>query len=157
MYEIARIVHGLAATVFAGGMVADMLLHQVARARFEPQAARLMFGKFQFADTWITPVLVVALIASGGVLVADSGWELLRAPWLVAALAMFAVSGLMFGAGLMPVQKRIAALVAGWADRPPTPDERAAYDGLDRRWERLATPIAALTLAVLLLMFWRPR
>lgn len=157
MFEFAHIVHGIAAALFVGGIVADMLLHRVARRRFRPQAVQLMFAKFLFADTWLTPVLVVALIASGAAMLAEAGWTAVQAPWMIAALALFAASGLLFGAGLMPVQKRIAALVDGWSDRGPTTDERQRYDALDRRWARLATPIAVLTLAVLLLMLWRPQ
>lgn len=156
-YEAARMVHVVASTLFAGGMASDLVAHAYWRKQVFPASARLLFGKFVFADTWLTPIMIVSILGSGFWMIWASGMNPLQSLWLGASLVLFGLSGIAFGARLMPLQKAIYVQSQSSKDRSPAPTEREALTRLDAQWNRWALVIGVLTLVVLLLMIGKPQ
>ena len=91
------------------------------------------------------------IIATGVGLAAYGHFPLLRTGWILWTLVLFAISGIVFGARVAPMQRELKAL----AERGMQGAfDYARYRALALRWEvwgavALLTPIAGLALMVL--------
>ncbi|WP_077037863.1 DUF2269 domain-containing protein [Pelomonas sp. KK5] len=98
------------------------------------------------ADTWFTTPAVIFQPLSGLWLAAQAGWPW-STPWIVAALALYALAGLCW----LPVvwlQWRMARMAAqALEDRSSLPPLYGTYA---RRWEALGYP----AFIAMLLVFW---
>jgi uncharacterized membrane protein len=75
----------------------------------------------------------------------------LRTPWIAASIALFSISGVVFGVRVAPLQKQLRALAQRGLESGTF--DHAAYAALTRRWEMwglaaLITPLLALVLMV---------
>ena len=97
---------------------------------------------------------VIVIIASGVLLSAEAGLPLLTTPWIAASLAAFALSGILFGAILAPMQRRLlkiaseATVGADW----PSP----AYRRTSNMWELVGIVSILLPLSAVALMVFKP-
>jgi uncharacterized membrane protein len=151
--EVALFFHVLGAIVFAGGAIVAGVAFEAARRREEPHDVALLLGLTRIG---------VALVGLGGLLVLGFGLWLvdlvgvgLGASWIVAALCLFVASGLL-GAlgGRRPKQARRLAERLDREDGSSTPELRRLLDDPFSRLANYAS--AALVVAILALMIWKP-
>jgi uncharacterized membrane protein len=149
----ALLFHLIGAFLLVSGTVVAGVSFEAARRRIAPGEIALLLG---LARTG------VALVGAGAVLVLAFGLWLVhlghwsyRAPWIVAALVLFAAT-IALGAvgGQAPKRARQLASRAAAAGVERPPELRAVLD--DRRARAANYATAALLLAILVLMVFRP-
>ena len=103
------------------------------------------------SDRWFTLPGVVAIITARMALAIYGHFPLLRTPWILWTLVLFAISGIVFSVRVAPMQRQLKALAENGM-RGAFDYER--YRALAIRWEvwgaiALLTPVAGLALMVL--------
>lgn len=151
--DLALFFHLLGAIVFAGGALVAGVAFEAARRRDDPRDVALLLGLTRVG---------VALVGAGGLLVLGFGLWLVDlagydfgAAWIGWTLALFVVSGLLgaFG-GRAPKRARLLATRLARAREGSTDELRLL---LDDRVSRAANYVsAALIVAILVLMVWKP-
>ena len=154
MYLILKTVHVLSVVLFLGNIITGLFWKAHADATGDPKLqAHAMAGIIR-RDAWFTIPSVIVIVASGVLLASQAGLPLLRTPWIAWSLAAFALSGLLFGVFLAPLQRKLlaAAREAAPGDGWPSPD----YRRMSRVWEVVGIVAIALPLAALALMVLKP-
>lgn len=152
LLDILRAAHILGATVLFGtgtGIAFFMLVaHRSGDARIIAHVAATVV----LADTIFTATAVIAQPITGILLARAIGWPLDQ-PWIVAALALYVLTGL-FWLPVVWIQWRMRNLArAALANGTPLgPD----YHRLFRIWFACGFPAFAAVLAILWLMVARP-
>lgn len=152
MYLLLKLLHVLSVVVFLGNIITGLFWHaHAARTR----EARLLFHAMDGimrSDRWFTLPGVVLITLSGVGAAMHAHLPILGTPWIRWALALFAVSGVIYGAVVAPLQLRLRELArVGVASGS---FDVARYERLARWWDiagiaALVTPLAALALMVL--------
>jgi uncharacterized membrane protein len=152
LYLVLKIVHLLAVVLFLGNIITGLFWKYHGDQSRDPRVmAHTMDGIIR-ADRWFTLPGVLLIIITGVSAAIHAGLPLLRTPWIGQSLILFALSGLMFGFKVAPLQKRIHTLALE-AVRTGQFD-LSAYRRLSLQWElwgagALLTPLGALVLMVL--------
>jgi len=151
MYLALKLLHIAAVIVFLGNITTGLFWHaHAARTRDPKLLAHTMDGIIR-SDRWFTLPGVVVIIAAGVYLTVYGHFPLLRTPWILWTLVLFAISGAVFGARIAPLQRELRALAEnGTRGR----FDYEHYRALALRWEvwgaiALLTPVAGLALMVL--------
>ena len=151
--DLALFFHVLGAIVFAGGAIVAGIAFEAARRRDDPHDIALLLGLTRVG---------VALVGLGGALVLGFGLWLvdltgvgLGAAWIRWALALFVLSAALGAvAGRRPKRARQLAERLEREGQPSLPELRKL---LDDPLSRVANYVsAALVLAILALMVWKP-
>jgi uncharacterized membrane protein len=151
MYLTLKLLHVVAVIVFLGNITTGLFWHaHAARTRDPKLLAHTMDGIIR-SDRWFTLPGVVAIIAAGVALAIYGHFPLLRTPWIMWTLVLFAISGIVFSVRVAPMQRQLKAMAENGA-RGGFDYER--YRVLALRWEvwgaiALLTPVAGLALMVL--------
>jgi uncharacterized membrane protein len=95
---------------------------------------------------------VILIVISGLATAIVGGLPIVRTPWILWSLVLFAVSGIVFVARVAPLQKELRALAQAGVGKDSF--DLLPYQAVARRWEMwgalaLVTPIAALVLMIL--------
>lgn len=151
-YMFARWLHVIGACVLLGtgaGIAFFMVMaHRSGKAVLVAHVASTVV----VADVLFTATAVVAQPLTGLWLASAAGWPL-DTPWIVASLALYAVTGgFWLPVVWMQVRMRDLARQAARADAPLPP----AYHRLYRRWFAFGFPAFAAVLAIVWLMLARP-
>ena len=141
MYLGLKLVHVLAAIVFVGNITVGVLWKAMAdRTRDPAIAAYTMAGIIRADRVFTIPAIVVLIIA--GVGTAQVGHlSILGTGWILWAIVLFVIAGLVFGP-LSKTQREIAAVAAAGATSGDMDWSR--YQALSARWNVLGT-IALIT------------
>jgi uncharacterized membrane protein len=96
---------------------------------------------------------VLLIIGSGLWMALDANYPLLRTPWILWSLVLFGISGVLFGARVAPLQKKLLAnvrvgLTGQW--------DEAEYHALSRSWQVWGIIATGTPLIVLFLMVLKP-
>lgn len=151
--ELALFFHILGAIVFAGGAIVAGVAFEAARRRDDPHDIALLLGLARIG---------VALVGLGGALVLGFGLWLVHltdvgfgADWIRWALALFVLSAALGAvAGQRPKRARRLAESLDRERGAATPELRRL---LDDPFSRIANSVsAALVVAILALMVWKP-
>lgn len=152
MYLLLKFVHIVAVIAFLGNISTGLFWHaHAARTRDPKILAHTMNGIIR-SDRILTVPGVIGIIVSGLAAAIYGNIPLVRTGWLVWALGLFLISGILFMVRVAPLQTQLHALAEDGVDNSSF--DYAAYQSLARRWEAwgaaaLLTPIAALVLMVL--------
>jgi uncharacterized membrane protein len=151
--QTALLFHLIGAFLLVSGTVVAGVAFEAARRRAEPGEIALLLGLAR-TGAGMVGVGAVLVLAFGLVLVHVGHWSY-RAPWVVAALVLFACA-LVLGAagGRAPRRARELASRAATAGVDGPPELRALLD--DGRARAANYAAAALLLAILVLMVFRP-
>jgi uncharacterized membrane protein len=151
MYLALKLLHIVAVIVFLGNIATGLFWQaHAARTRDPKLLAHTMDGIIR-SDRWFTLPGVVGIIAAGVLLAVYGHFPLLRTPWILWTLVLFAISGAVFGIRIAPLQRELKAFaetgMRGGFDY-------GRYRALALRWEiwgaiALLTPVAGLALMVL--------
>lgn len=152
MYLLLKTLHILAVVLFLGNIITGVFwkLH-ADRTRSPAIIANALQGVIR-SDRWFTMPGVVAILVTGIWLAIEGGYPILGTGWILWALILFALSGVLFMAWIGPDQRRLQAIAEH--GREAGAMDWDAYRRLSRRWEvagalATAAPLGALALMVL--------
>jgi uncharacterized membrane protein len=152
VYLLLKLVHVVAVVAFLGNIVTGLFWHAHAARSGDPRLlAHTMSGIIR-SDRLFTMPGVLAIVASGVAAAVVGGLPLLRTGWILWTIVLFAISGIVFGVRVAPLQRRLLELAE--AGSRSGGFDLDGYRRLARRWElwgvvALATPLAGLALMVL--------
>jgi len=147
-----KLVHLLGATVLLGTGLGIAFFMWMAHRSDEPRLIAHTAKIVVVADFVFTAVAVVVQPISGAALAWIIGYSLLD-PWIVASLALYLLVGLCW-LPVVWIQIRLAALAtAAAASSTVLPAE---YHQLFRLWFALGWPGFGGTIAIFVLMIWKP-
>jgi uncharacterized membrane protein len=152
MYAWLKLLHVAAVVLFLGNIYTGLFWKLIGdRTRDARIMAHTLDGIIR-SDRWFTLPGVLLIIATGVGAALAGNLPLMRVPWIAWSLALFAVSGVIFGLRLVPLQRQLRDLARlgetqGSLDWP-------RYSRLSLSWEiwgavALLTPVAAMVLMVL--------
>ena len=151
MYLALKLLHILAVVIFLGNIITGLFWKAHGDRTRDP---RIMFHTLEGitrSDRWFTVPGVLLIVVSGIAAAIIGRFPILGTNWIWQSIALFTVSGLIFGMQVAPLQAWLrqmtttAAAGGAW--------DADAYRGLSVRWEMwgvlaLLTPLAALALMV---------
>ncbi len=146
-----RFMHLLGAVMFLGNILVTAVWASVARKNRHPEAVRVLVRGILLTDAIFTLPGVLLLFINGGMLGAE--WFKAGARWIMISMVLFILTGVVWGAVLVPVQKRLARIVDAMPPGGPVPPE---YDAALAKWFRWGGIATLLPLIVFALMVFRP-
>jgi len=152
MYLPVKLLHIVAVIAFLGNIASGLFWHiHAARTRDPRLLAHTMDGIIR-SDRLFTMPGVVVIVTTGIIAAVAGGLPLLRTGWILWTLVLFTLSGLIFMAFLVPLQRQLLALARAGLEMGGF--DYAGYAMVARRWEiwgaaALLTPVAGLVLMVL--------
>jgi uncharacterized membrane protein len=151
MYLALKLAHLAAVIIFLGNITTGLFWHaHAARTRDPKLLAHTMDGIIR-SDRLFTLPGVILIIAAGVALAVYGHFPLLKTGWILWTLVLFAISGIIFGSRVAPMQRELKAI----AERGMQGHfDYRRYHTLAIRWEiwggvALLTPAAGLALMVL--------
>lgn len=141
--------HLLGAILLFGTYITAFTTKTFGERTRDPRVLRHVYHLMNGVDSVLTPVSVVILLTSGLALAVRAGIPILETGWLAWSLTLFGVTGALFVARTLPIQRRLERILA---DEEP---DLAAYDRLARRWIGWAGTSLLLTIVILYLMIRR--
>lgn len=141
--------HLLGAILLFGTYITAFTTKTLGERTRDPRILRHVYQVMNGVDRVVTPVSVVVLLASGFSLAVRAGIPILETGWLAWSLALFGVTGVLFIARALPIQRRLERMLA---DGEPN---LVAYDRLARQWSGWAGASLLLTIVILYLMIHR--
>lgn len=142
--------HILGAVLFMGNIIVSALWMVAAEQSGDRAALRFAAGALNWADVIFTAPGILLLLVNGFIL-AYAAWGGLAQGWIVLALALFILSGVVWAVFLIPLQTRLIAL-SSQSDAPP-----AAFFSALRRWYVWGAVATISPLASLVLMVFKPQ
>ncbi len=152
MYLPMKLLHIVAVIAFLGNITTGLFWHiHAARTRDPRLLAHTMDGIIR-SDRLFTVPGVVVIVTTGVIAAIAGGLPLLRTGWILWTLVLFTLSGLIFMAFVVPLQRQLLALAQAGLEMGSF--DYAGYAMVARRWEiwgaaALLTPVAGLVLMVL--------
>lgn len=148
MYELMKLLHVCAVVLFLGNITTGLFWHRHGARTGDPALLAHTVDGIIRSDRWFTIPGVIVITITGLVAAMVGRIPILGTPWLLWALILFALSGVVFMIWVAPLQKRLLVLA-----RAATFDA-AAYRQTALRWEiwgavALFTPFGALALMLL--------
>ena len=149
VYLYLKLIHVLFVIMFLGNITVGVFWKVFAQKSKDPDKIAFAFKGIIKADRVFTipGVIGITIFGFGGAI--HGGLPILGTGWILWSIILFTISGIVFMAKLVPLQKQIAALAAdkekfNWDD----------YHKLAKQWDfwgfiSLVTPFAAAILMIL--------
>ena len=152
MYLVLKLLHIASVVAFLGNIVTGLFWHAHASRTRDPRILHHAMDGIIRSDRWFTLPGVVLIIVTGVLTAMKGGYPLLRTPWIAWSLALFTISGVIYGVWLAPLQVKMRALARDGLQSGAFDHSR--YAALTRQWDAwglaaLLTPLAAMVLMVL--------
>ena len=151
-YEAFKVIHLFGVILFLGNIIVTGVWKLLADRTGEPRIVAYAQRLVTVTD-WCFTAGGVVLIVIGGYGMAHAGGLDLRQRWLVLGQSLFAVSGLIWIAVLIPTQMAQARLARAFAGGGPIPED---YWRLGRRWAIWGALATIVPLANLYVMVFKP-
>jgi uncharacterized membrane protein len=152
MYLFLKLLHIASVVAFLGNITTGLFWHAHAVRTRDPRILHHAMDGIIRSDRWFTLPGVLLIIVTGVLTAMKGGYPLLGTTWIAWSLALFTVSGIIYGVKLAPLQVKLRALareglVGGTFDH-------AKYASLTHQWDAwglasFLTPLAAMVLMVL--------
>ena len=154
MYVWLKVLHIIAVVLFLGNIITGVFWHRhAARTRDPHLLAHAVDGVIR-SDRLFTMPGVLLIIATGVLTAMQLGLPLLKTGWILWSLVLFAISGLLFGTQVAPLQRQLLALAKAGSSKGAF--DYDAYHRLAVRWEFTGTVATLTPLAALVLMVMKP-
>ncbi len=152
MYLVLKLLHVTAVILFLGNIITGLFWHAHAARTRDPRLLHHAMDGIIRSDRWFTLPGVVVIVITGVLAAVQARLPLLGTPWIAWGLALFSVSGILYGTRVAPLQQQMRALAR--AGLQSGEFDARGYYALARRWEwwgtaALLTPLVALVLMVL--------
>ena len=150
-YRWNLLMHILGAVLFMGNIIVSATWVSLARRTRHTEAIRLGVRGIIVADTIFTMPGVLLLLLNGGIL--GTPFFKARAMWLFISMGLFVISVLLWAAVLVPLQRRMSAVMKA---TPPGAAPPPEIEALLKHWFRWGGMASLLPLAALVLMVAKP-
>jgi uncharacterized membrane protein len=152
VYLWLKLVHVLGVVMFLGNIVTGVFWHKHALATRDPKLLAHTMDGVRRSDRLFTMPGVFLILASGIWAAIQGGYPMLGTPWILWTIVLFAISGVVFGVRVAPLQKRLHAVATAGAQGGSF--DFAAYERLSRQWDvwgtvATLTPVVGVALMVL--------
>jgi len=152
MYLVLKLLHVAAVIAFLGNITTGLFWHRHAARTRDPKLLAFTMGGIIRSDRIFTIPGVIGVTVAGFAAAMHAGLPLLRTPWILWAIILFSVSGIVFSVRLAPLQRQLRDMAAEGAQSGVF--DYARYHALTRRWElwgavALGAPLVAFVLMVL--------
>jgi uncharacterized membrane protein len=153
MLKILLAVHLLSAVVFVGNTITAAYWKVRADRSGNLEAIALTAQGLLRADYIFTLPGIVGLVITGIWMVGITGWGRFQEPWLSLSFILLIVTSIIWGAILLPLQRRMVRLAQlGAASGTPDP----AYRQAGKRWAIFGGIATLLPVVILFLMVLKP-
>lgn len=146
-----RMMHLLGAILFLGNIIVTAVWASLGRRSHDAEVVRFLVKGILTTDAIFSLPGVILLLMNGGVL--GTAWFKAGAPWIIVSVILFALTGVLWGAILVPVQKKLGRMVNAMPHGGPIPAE---YDVLMAKWFRFGGIATLLPLVTFALMVLKP-
>ena len=131
-YSVWKLVHAAGVVLFLGNIITGLFWGAHARRTRDLRAVGTIFDGIIRSDQWFTLPSAFVVLLSGVAAAGRAGLPVLGTGWILWSSVLFAVSGILFGVRVAPLQRRIRDL-AMTADH--SEDAWRRFEGLYRGWE----------------------
>jgi len=146
--RLVLVFHVVAAVVFVGNIAAGLFWTVRARRSGDARVLGHTFTSLVAADLWITTPAVVVLTLTGIVAAVRMGFPILGTGWILWSIVALSLSGAIFAARVMPLQKRIAAAFDETRGERSGEERRSLTEGW-MRWAHVSLILAAVALVLM--------
>jgi uncharacterized membrane protein len=152
VYLTIKLLHVAAVIAFVGNITTGLFWHTHAARTRNPKLLAHALDGIIISDRLFTVPGVIVIVATGIAAAIYGSLPILRTGWILWAIILFGVSGLIFMFSVVPLQRQLRSFAAAAAESGDF--DYARYRALAVRWElwggaALLTPLAALALMVL--------
>ncbi|PKB83227.1 MAG: hypothetical protein BZY88_02740 [SAR202 cluster bacterium Io17-Chloro-G9] len=151
--QILLAIHIVSAVVFVGNMIISAFWKVRADRSGSTEAMANASRSLLWADIVFTVPGLVGLLVTGIWMVNLTGWERFQEPWLGISLVLLVLTAVIWAAGLLPLQLRMARL-ARLQSTNTTSDP--AYRRSSKIWSMLGGIATLMPVVILFLMVLRP-
>jgi uncharacterized membrane protein len=151
-YLFLKTLHLVGVVVFIGNIIVTAWWKVMADRTRDPKIVAFAQRQVTFTD-WAFTFTGVVLVGVGGIANARLHDMPLSTPWLAWGLGLFAISGVIWIAILIPIQMRLARMAEAFASAPAIPEN---YWRLERWWGifgAIATLLPILNIVVMVFKF----
>ena len=152
-YGLLKSLHVLSVVVFLGNIITGIFWKVHADSGGELRGRAQALAGIIRSDRWFTLPGVVAIIVTGVLLANTLHLPLLGTRWILWALILFSISGVMFQFAVGPLQKKLLANVRAGIDGNWNETE---YRRLSRAWQISGAVATIAPIAALFLMVMKP-
>jgi len=147
-YLVLKLVHIFAVMAFLGNIAAGLFWQARAQRTGDPKIIAHTLAAIIASDRLVTVPSVVLILITGVATALMGGFPIFSTDWIFWTLVLFIVSGVLFMAFVVPLQRQMLIYALSGAFDPPV------YTSLALRWRlwgllALATPLAGVVLMVL--------
>jgi uncharacterized membrane protein len=134
-----------------GNIIVSAAWMSLARRSRNPEAIRLGVRGVVFTDAVFTFPGALLLLLNGGILATP--FFKTQSMWVFISLGLFAATGVIWGAVLVPVQRKLSAAMGKMPAGGPLPSQ---VEGLVATWFRVGGIATLLPVIILVLMVLKP-
>ncbi|GAB4074900.1 DUF2269 domain-containing protein [Barrientosiimonas marina] len=142
-------IHITAAIIFVGNIITAAFWKVKAAFSKDETHIHLTAKNIMTADHVFTLPGIIVLLISGFILAADSSYTLHAINWLSVSLALFALTGVIWAAILLPLQRKMIHYSG-------EPFNQASYQKASRIWDVVGSLSTIIPLIILYLMIAKP-
>jgi uncharacterized membrane protein len=153
LYLVLKALHVVSVVVFLGNIITGVFWKAHADALGDLRARAQALDGIIRSDRWFTVPGVLLIIATGVAMAYVGGLSIFGTPWILWSLVLFGVSGLAFGVGVGPLQKKLLANTRAGISGQWNESE---YRALSRGWQVWGVIATAAPLIALVLMVLKP-
>lgn len=155
MYLLLKLIHVLAVVVFVGNITAGAFWKAYADRTRDPDLIANAVAGIRRSDQVLTMPAVAVLVIAGFAAAGVGHIEILRTGWVLWSLILIIISGIAFMAGIVPLNRRLAALARAGAGSGSM--DWTQYDALSRQWRVWGTLANVSPLIAIVLMVLKPQ
>jgi uncharacterized membrane protein len=151
LYLVLKSLHVLSVALFLGNIITGVFWKAHADRTGDLRARHQAMDGIVNSDRVFTMPGVFAIIGTGVWLAIEGNLPLLGTPWILWSLVLFGISGVAFGVGIGPLQKKLLANTAAGLSGQWNESEYRKLSGGWQLWGVIATgaPLVALFLMVI--------
>ena len=153
MFKVLLAIHILAMVVFLGNLVTAGFWKVSADRSESLETMASTSRAVLLADYVFTIPGIVAMLVTGILMVAMTGWKRFEEPWLSASLVLLVLTGIIWVGVLIPLQRRMVRLSQQGLDNGALDP---AYTRASRRWSMFGGIATLLPVIILFLMVLKP-
>jgi uncharacterized membrane protein len=112
LYLLLKLLHIFAVIVFMGNLYTGLFWMKQADKTNDPNIISFTMKNINKSDQWFTVPGVIIITSAGFLAAIYASTPLLRTGWIFWPIVLFTLSGIIFSARLIPLQKKIYRLSA---------------------------------------------
>lgn len=152
-YLVLKSLHVVSVVLFLGNIITGVFWKAHADRSGDLRARAQALDGIIASDRWFTMPGVFLIIGTGVWMALEAHLPLLRTAWIGWSLVLFGISGVVFGARVAPLQRRLlantrAGLAGSWNE--------SEYHALSRQWAWWGVVATGTPLVALFLMVMKP-